>query len=286
MDMEKIMNPGKFFGATQIGYKLEDNPAFGVVRNTLVSYGMPTTLFDKNLRHLEMRKDNSKGNTLGEVLGSYDPKRNKILEPSDSRDLIHEVFHMASNNPDETQNMGVLNYGFGVSLNEGITDLFSYFSTLQEENPESKYEIRYPVEKLFAEFLGSMYGFKIFRDHFNCNPKKFMDEFGEDKDRVQVLITELDKITQAKNNIINMKEVDYNEMANAFINAFGGFIDLAISKNPSSGNIYFELIRSMLRQRIESVESFKAMMELSDYGNMDNIMDVVGNHCFGESAKL
>lgn len=286
MDMEKIMNPSKFYGASKIGFNLDDNPVFRRVRNTLVSYAMPTTLFDRNLKTLEMRKDNTKGSTFGEVLGSYDPKRNKILEPSDSRDLIHEVFHMASNRKDDSQNMGVLEYNFGASVNEGITELFSYLSTLNENNPDDKYEIRYPIEKLFAEFLGSMYGFKIFKHHFNCEPRKFMDEFGEDKDRVQVLISELDKLTRAKNDFINMKEIDYNEMANSFINAFGGFIDLAISKNPSYGNAYFELIRGMLRQKIESVDSFKTMMELSDFGNIDNIVDVIGEHCFGEVSKL
>ena len=114
----------------------------------------------------------------------------------------------------------------------------------------------------------------------------FMNEFGVDKDRVSVIISELDTYTRLKNDFINLKEIDFNELASAFVNAMGGFIDLASSKNPAYGNIYFELIRSMLRQPYESVESTKKLLEISDFGSIDNILDVIASHSFGESSHL
>ena len=287
MELDMLLNPGKYFTKGRIGYKIEDNPAFDRVRKTLVAYNMPTKLFDENLSKLEMVEDHGSktGQTFGFVLGSYDAKRNKIIAPEDNKDLIHEVFHMASNRKDESANMGVLEYGRGQSLNEGITDMFSYFSTLYEDE-ENKYEVRYPVEKLMSEFLGSLYGMKIFKHQFDCDPKGFMNEFGVDKDRVSVIISELDTYTRRKNDFINLKEIDFNELASAFVNAMGGFIDLASSKNPAYGNIYFELIRSMLRQPYESVESTKKLLEISDFGSIDNILDVIASHSFGESSHL
>lgn len=285
MDIDMLINPSKYFMKGQIGYKIDDNPVFDRVRKTLVAYNMPTKLFDKNLAKLEMVKDHAKGNTFGYVLGSYDAKKNKIIAPEDDKDLIHEVFHMASNEYDGSSNMGVMEYGRGQSINEGITDMFSYFSTLYEDK-DYKYEVRYPVEKLMAEFLGSLYGMKIFKHQFTCNPKGFMNEFGEDKDRVSVIINELDTYTRLKNDFINLKEIDFNEFASSFINAMGGFLDLASSKNPAYGNIYYELIRSMLRQPYESVEVTKRLLEISDFRSIDNILDVLETHSFGESTHL
>lgn len=287
MDMEMIKNPSKFFSTEKKGYTLSDNPIFEIVRNTLVTYNMPTKLFDKNLSTLIM-SDNKPtvSTTFGEVLGSYNAKTNKIIKPNDNKDLIHEVFHMASNKQDGTESMGVLSNGFSSSLNEGITDMFSSFTTLYEDNPEYKYEVRYPVEKLMAEFLGSMYGIKIFKHHFNGDSEGFYKSFDGDKDRIIAIVSELDKFKQFKDNLINVNEVDYNVFANSFINSFTNFINLAMSKNPVNGNMYFELIRNMMRKDIESVDTVKALFGLSDFKSYEAVIDVIEENCFGKSTTL
>ena len=45
MELDMLLNPGKYFTKGRIGYKIEDNPAFDRVRKTLVAYNMPTKLF-------------------------------------------------------------------------------------------------------------------------------------------------------------------------------------------------------------------------------------------------
>ena len=289
MDMDMIMNPGKYFNKGNVGYRLKDNPLFSVVRTTITKYNMLPILFDENLRTLRIQKDTAKESfgesMVGEVLGSYDPKRNSIVEPTDKNDLIHELFHMASNDSLK-KDMGVIVDGFGESINEGITDMFSSFATLDEKRDEDKYEVRYPFEKLMAEFLGSLYGIRIFNNYFTNNGNRFYESFGVDTEKVKTIIGNLDRFTKAKNSFFDIKVMDFNEFTSSFIDTFNSFVDLVKDKKESYPNMYYQLLISMLNQNNEAVNVIKEIIKSSDYKNINNVLDVISNHAFNKEATL
>ncbi len=223
----------------KFGYNVDDKLEFKVVRNYIVNNGYSPRLFDHHLESLVIDKEMNKKVTSKFV--DYDPVMNKINGTSKGYRLVHELFHMASNN-DENINVGVRNgFDFGNSLNEGITDFLTQSVCLD-------YDVRYIYEVLFLEAISYMYPSTIkerMKCYFEGESAKYFDAFGEDRKIVVDAVSELDLFTKKKSHnsrsLVTGEELyPIDEITDHLTNAFSIIINRAKELNEEAAEELLE----------------------------------------------
>lgn len=189
------------------GYTVDSMPQIRKVSETLKKYEMPTSLFNENLKTLVIRKSASLDKN---VEATYIPKYNRITI-SDDKYLSHELFHMASSDGSSTTGVSYIsNNGqiVGYGLKEGITEMFCALN-------DPDYETLYPCEKFVAETLCYIYGFNIFKSHFDNDPQGFLLQTGNPTLAKELMLI-LDKFSHSFENIcksLNVStKVDENDL--------------------------------------------------------------------------
>ena len=74
---ERITNIGKFYGK-KVGYTIDEESEFKMVRDAIIRYGMNPNNFDDNLKDLYI--DRSKEDSI--VKGNYNARSNTLHKPS------------------------------------------------------------------------------------------------------------------------------------------------------------------------------------------------------------
>ena len=252
---DKITNIGKFY-SKKFEHKVTDREEFKVVRDALVKYGMNVSFFDRNLRDLTIKESNE-----GQfVMGSYNARTNSIMLSDDKYSFVHELFHMASNNSDnKNELMGVLQkdnrgYLFGSGFNEGITDYFTHLVY-----PE--YEPAYPFEEKIISIISETFGIKSFANHFNADPKEFYNYFGRDMLFVMEISKHLDEYNKSLYNLLSI--IDRNNIIEITKN-----YDFLVEKISNSITKVCDKLYELLE--LKGVDTQKYKDEISNLFNGNN----------------
>ena len=248
-----IKNMYKMMGL-QAGYKLDDKKEFEIVRKTLILNGLPCENFDRNLERLVIEKSN---------IFDYVPSLCKIHVVPGYDNLVHELFHMASDR-DNSGNLGSMYHrGIGCSLNEGITDYMS-------NKALADYNMFYIFEAFYYKMLAKMYGGeKILVSHFNGNVDGVYDTFGDEKRLILDTTSELDKYTRSAVNSsdafdrqeYNNMQISYDSLVNAFSELFNIY---SYNKDKSYGYmllIFRTLLEDTFNDEDENRESIYGKFE-------------------------
>lgn len=175
------------------GYKVDDMPQIRAVYDFLEANNYNRDNFMLQLQNLILIKQKNNDNTAA----GYNPKTNTITY-YDERDLIHELFHVASTQNDGHAS-GISKYDGGIKINygldEGITDMFA-------EMTDSSVPCGYPFEKMCAEMLRGLFGPQIFDAYFENSYKHFIDGFPKElHESIDDLITYLDEFQDLTHSI-------------------------------------------------------------------------------------
>ena len=277
--LDKAMNLRAAYTHQKRGYRLEERKEFSIVRGVLSKLGLPTANFDKNLSTLLINEDYNDPYSTGNnamIAGTYNARTNILNLPENEEDTIHELFHMASNDLDNKETLDgckikTLGSTFGTSFNEGIAD---YFTSLAVSN----YTFRYPYEALIVKYIAKVYGYDIFREHFNGNAQAFYDAFKNDKPFILSLGVLLDKFHEISQkcilsgNPLSFKE-NADEASEAFISAMGGFLTLLQLKNIDETEFLDELRALMNTQNSEYITAINSFFELRSRNHgIDNVL--------------
>ncbi len=301
--LDKAKNMNKFYNYNKPEFKLEDQIEFGIVRDTLVKYGMPTKNFDNNLSVLSINKNHDK-DAVDYTAGAYLASSNTVSIPKERDDYIHELFHMASNDSSDKNSLigckiRIEDVIFGESLNEGITD---YFTSLAVKD----YESRHPVEAFFASYIAKIYGMDIFKEHFNGNAVNFYDAFGEDKRSIIEIIGYLDdfhekvqgfykhkksqnsKDSQSTNNLENIKYLvtNANVVSAYFLDFVNEFVEFMQSKNLDAKEFVDSLGKMLDTEGNKFIDIINAFFSFSKYKSKDNIIKKIFVNKDEESFSL
>ena len=257
------------------GYNLDDKEEFKIVNDTLSRFGIDTSLFINNLKTLIIKSETASHLIDNDSIvshGSYNPLTNEIMLVDESA-LIHELFHMASNKLDYTNNLGVLFHKNGrevcKSLNEGITDLFTSMSI-------NGYECKYPLESLFASFLSEIYGNEIFVYHFKQNPSQVYKLFKEDIQKVAMIIVKLDEYT-------NSFDVNIGLIPQKFIDFCTLYLKFMYEKDENMAISHFERIKNTFT--LENENAKKISQIISQKININEVFDKIKDDVFGKAMK-
>lgn len=287
MDLSKITNLRANYSKSKVGYQLDDKKEFSIVRNTLVNLNMPTENFDLNLSNLVIESDSYTSGT------SYNSKKDLITNPENSYDFIHELFHMASNNAKKESIGSIINIKgkrVGDSLNEGITDLFTYYG-------DNNYKQKYPIESFVASVLGDLYGKEIFINHFNGDSEKLYNCFGEDKTDVLEMILNLDEFTLSNiefqdsismigSGFVEKRKYNPDNLSDSFVDSMMLLFRLVSSKDEKLSKKYFDILNSEFNKDNETINFLKSAFEMSSYENYDEVLNYIKEEIFEEEMKL
>ena len=284
MDLSNITNLRAKYGNYKIGYKLSERKEFSKVRNFLSIFGMSTKNFDKNLESLIIEENKNTGS-------AFDVKRNQINNSGNENDLIHELFHMASFNKDNNTFGSVsLNNHFGESLNEGITDLFTYLV-------DEKYEVKYPMEVYVTSVLNDFYGNEFIDFHFKGDTKGLYESFIDDKEDVIDIVSNLDEYT--KNNIVlmdclynfgsgNIDKNTYNPdlLCDSLVDSVSGLLRLINEYDSEKALGYYNLFRMEFNCKSDAIESLKSIISTSSYNSYSELLNYIKEEVFEMDKTL
>lgn len=283
MDLSKITNIRGSYGNYKSGYKLNDKKEFSKVRSLLSIFNLPTNNFDRNLESLIILEDKTTGS-------SYDIKRNQINNSGNENDFIHELFHMASFNK-ESGTFGSVNMSnhFGESLNEGITDLFTYLV-------DEKYEVKYPIEVYVASVLNDFYGNSFIDSHFKGDIKGVYDSFKGDKDSIIEVVSNMDEYT--KNNIVLMDTLynidsgvnknSYNPdlLCDSLVDAISALLRVISEYDKDDALKYFNLFRMEFNSGSDAIKSLKSIISTSSYNSYEELINYIKEEVFEMDKTL
>lgn len=278
---DKITNIGKYY-SEKVEHKVTDREEFKIVRDTLVRYGMNPLFFDRNLPDLYIPTNFKPG---GVVEGSYNARTNSMNSTPNKYALIHELFHMASNNKETNSDlMGVLQKdskgrNVGMGFNEGITDYFTHLAC-----PE--YEPNYPFEERVISIISEIYGIKVFNNHFNANPTEFYNYFEQDKFFIIEISKRLDEYNRAVYQLLDLMSInDFAIMAKkgkALVNSiFNNIVavctklcDLLALKGIDSSR-YMGEMRQLFEGSNENMILISSLVTCSDYEDLNGIFHAI-----------
>ncbi len=283
MDLSKITDIRSFYKKDNTDSTMNIKKEIDLVRQTLLKHNLSTTNFDNNISSFRIEND-----SLSNASGSYDYKRNQVVNASSGYDLVHEIFHMASNDRSKNNEGGSIikihNTSVGFSLNEGITDYFTYLSS------DNKYEIKYPIEVFVLNLLRRVYGDKIFEFHFLNEGEKVFELFGDKKDEIIDYLTILDKFTlssvKLSDSIANIGSGrvsvnNINEMCDNLMESVEGIIRCLSNEDKNIEKEYFEEFKSLFNSSNESIRSLKEIIKLSnDYKDIDTLLSYMDEDIF------
>ena len=270
----KIFDIGRNY-SKKVEHKITDREEFKIVRDTLVRYGMSTDFFDINLPDLYIP---ATMHEKGAVTGNYNARNNSMEFTTDKYIMIHELFHMASRNPETTNDlMGVLlkdNKGnnTGMGFNEGITDYFTHLAC-----PE--YEVAYPFEEKVISILSETFGIKVFTNHFNASPNEFYASFGKDQLFIMEISKRLDLYNKSLHQYIDLFQandlaglIKYgNKLANNILDGLYGvcnkLYDLLELKGIDSSK-YKNEIKELLESDNNNMAQIRAIIGMSNQEEM------------------
>ena len=258
----KIFDIGRNY-SKKVEHKITDREEFKIVRDTLVRYGMSTDFFDINLPDLYIP---ATMHEKGAVTGNYNARNNSMEFTTDKYIMIHELFHMASRNPETTNDL-IKKYEskFIYKFNEGITDYFTHLAC-----PE--YEVAYPFEEKVISILSETFGIKVFTNHFNASPNEFYASFGKDQLFVMEISKRLDLYNKSLHQYIDLFQandlaglIKYgNKLANNILDGLYGVC-----------NKLYDLLELKGIDSSKHKNEIKELLE-SDNNNMAQIRAIIG----------
>ena len=275
--LDDAMDIRSKFGNVKKGYSVGDKKEFGIVRSTLVKYGLPIENFDKNLSNLVINEDYDKDST--EVIsGTYLYRTNVLNKPKTTEDFIHELLHMSSN---LFENKELLpgceiknnNRNFGKGLNEGITD---YFTSLCV----SDYKSKYPIESFFASYISKIYGMNIFKEYFNGDAIKFYSSFGLDEPFIRNFVNYLDNYHYHLSNIMGLnssskaKESTAENVTDSFVDCVIEFAKLLQLKKIEEKSFIKELF-NFINLDSDNINFVNLMFINSSYGGVEGVFEEI-----------
>lgn len=275
IDLDLIKNPRGYYAKQKKGYSLNEKKEFSIVRETLIRYGLPVKLFDKNLESLVIDEGKEQKKSIG-----YNDTKNMIFGVTSGFDLVHELFHMASKGEDSFGSiMKIKGKNIGQSINEGITDYLTYLSS------DNKYEIMYPIEVFVAQYLIQYYGREFLDYHFSSDTNNIYKLFGEDREEIISMLQSLDKFTMHKTEVIDNMNMDNIENLNNMVEVMFNDLILSISKllniisksSIDEMNKCFENFKRIFKRKSKA-NGFFNIISISSYRNFDTLFDEISKN--------
>ncbi len=291
MDLfDKMQNINKFYRINKKTHSIDEKKEFSKVRSTLAKYNLPTRCFDDNLVNLIINEDYDKSSINGSnpyIAGFYYYKTNTLNMPSNNDDLIHELFHIASNDFEKKDNLlgceiKSTHGKFGTSLNEGIVD---YFTLLTSDSYKSKYA----VESFFASYISKIYGMDIFKEFFNGNAIDFYSSFKQDEVFIRNIVSLLDKYHSKIQSFYNNGKITIeisDSVSDAFIDCVCEFIKLLELKKEDESEFLNSLSSLLSVEDNNYINLINGLFSFSEYKSREKIISVIKEEVDMEGFNL